>query len=107
MIDLGRETPLSLTSAARMVPPGRRGRPVTLSCIFRWITKGVMAPDGQRVRLEASRLGGRWITSLEALQRFVDAQTPRFGSDATDTPRHKRRGRKSDRVDHRLDSLGI
>jgi hypothetical protein len=47
-----------------------------LSCIFRWIADGVQSPDGSIVRLEAVRMGGRWLTSVEALHRFAEAQTP-------------------------------
>ena len=52
-----RETPLSLTEAARRIPPFRRGRSVTASCIMRWILDGVRTPNG-KVRLEAVRVGG-------------------------------------------------
>jgi hypothetical protein len=68
---------LSLAQAARMLPPGRRGRPVTLSCVLRWVLDGVKTPAG-RVRLEAIRIGGRWITSIEAFERFAARQTPDF-----------------------------
>lgn len=76
MIDLQNEKTLSLTQAAKLLPPGRQGRPVNLSTVFRWIADGVQAPDGSIVRLDAVRLGGRWLTSVEALQRFAEAQTP-------------------------------
>jgi hypothetical protein len=75
-IDLGSERTLSLSQAARILPPGRRGRPVTLSCVLRWVLEGVRLPSGEAVRLEAMRLGGRWLTSMEALQRFAARQTP-------------------------------
>jgi hypothetical protein len=32
------------------------------------------------------RLGGRWVTSLEALQRFAEALTPRFPRDLQTPP---------------------
>jgi hypothetical protein len=70
MIDLLRENSISLTEAAGLVPPGRRGRPTHLSTLLRWIKPGVRG-----VRLEAVRLGGRWVTSREALQRFADRLT--------------------------------
>src|SRR5215831_15466946 len=78
---------LSLPQAARRLPPGRRGRPVTLSCLLRWILSGVPSPDGQRVRLEAVRLGGRWLTSVEALGRFAAALTPTLDGPAPAQPR--------------------
>jgi hypothetical protein len=50
---------LSLTQAARLRPPSRRGRPVNLSAVLPWVLDGVRRPDGLRVKLEAARLGGR------------------------------------------------
>jgi hypothetical protein len=70
-IDLGSETLVSLSQAARLLPPGRRGRPVNLSTILRWIIDGVAG-----VRLEGLRVGGRWLTSKEALARFAERLTP-------------------------------
>jgi len=43
VIDLQAETPVSLSAAARIIPPGRRGRPVSPSCLVRWIINGVSA----------------------------------------------------------------
>ncbi len=75
MIDLAKEQTLSLTQAARepIFPPGRKGARPTLSCILRWVLKGLKGPEGRFVRLEAMRLGCRWITSREAIQRFAEA----------------------------------
>jgi hypothetical protein len=74
-INLHNETLLTLNQAARMLPPSRRGRPVSLSCIYRWVLDGVKTATG-KIRLEALRIGGRWLTSAEALERFAVAQTP-------------------------------
>lgn len=105
-IDLRNEQLLTLTQAARMLPPSRRGRPVSLSCVYRWILDGVKTPHG-RVRLEAIRAGGRWLSSAEALQRFVEAQTP----DLADRPQLPRtptaRRRASERADAQLQKIGI
>lgn len=75
-IDIKSETLLTLSQAARILPSSRLGRPVTLSCVLRWVLRGLKVPGGNVVRLEAIRLGGKWITSQEALQRFADRQTP-------------------------------
>jgi hypothetical protein len=107
VIDLTTETPLSLSQAARLLPPGRGSRPVTLSCLLRWVLRGARAPSGELVRLEAVRLGGRWLTSHEALQRFAEALTP----DLADSPPSPRppaaRQRASARAAKRLEQLGI
>jgi hypothetical protein len=52
MIDLNSESSLSLSQAARLLPPGRGGRPVTLSCLLRWVLTGVRSPSGDLVRLD-------------------------------------------------------
>ena len=108
MIDLRNETIISLAAAARMLPPGRRGRPVTLSCILRWILDGVRLKSGQIVRLEAVRLGGRWITSTEALQRFAAGQTPEPEDLARPLPlTPSARHRASARAAAELNKVGI
>jgi hypothetical protein len=72
---------MNLYEAARRLPPGRGGSPVSFSCVYRWVKKGAPGPDGSRVRLEAVRVGGRWITSEEALQRFSLRLTPVISDD--------------------------
>ncbi len=111
MIDLTTETLISLSEAARSLPAGRRGRPVSLACIFRWITSGVKLPSGAVVRLEGVRLGGRWLTSKEALQRFAEAQTPNLDSDRRPAGAAGRRAgvrqRASERAERQLEEAGI
>jgi hypothetical protein len=69
------ETLLSLAQASEHLPPFRLGKRVTREAIKLWITRGIRLPDGERLRLEAVRIGGRWVTSLEALARFAERQT--------------------------------
>lgn len=69
------ETIISLSEAARRLPASRgRGRACP-STIWRWITAGVRMPNDQRLRLEGIRMGGRWLTTVEALIRFAERQT--------------------------------
>lgn len=70
---------LSLQQAAKRLPPGRNGRPVHVSTIIRWITQGARSPSGEIVRLQAVRLGSRWLTSAEFLDDFARRLTPSFG----------------------------
>jgi hypothetical protein len=107
MIDLRNESTISLTQAARLLPPGRRDRPVSLSCVLRWVLDGVKTPNGV-VRLEAVRLGGRWITSVQALERFAARQTPDLERQAPATPRSAAaRTRASERAARALERAGI
>lgn len=84
---------LSPAAAGRLFPGHRGGKSVDPSTVFRWITGGTAAPDGRRVKLEAVRVGGRWITSRGAVARFVAALTaaadpaaPNPGAPVTRTP---------------------
>ncbi|AWM37122.1 hypothetical protein GobsT_49540 [Gemmata obscuriglobus] len=66
---------LSLSAAGRLFPGHRGGASVDPSTVFRWVTKGARAGEGRVVKLEAARVGGRWLTSREAVARFVAALT--------------------------------
>jgi hypothetical protein len=108
MLDVSSESTISLTQAARLLPPGRRGRPVSLSCILRWVLTGATGPCGERVRLEAVRCGGRWLTSREALQRFAERLTPRLDGEEPPVLRTPARQRQaSERAARELEDLGI
>jgi hypothetical protein len=101
------EKTLPLNSAAQRVPP-YRGRRTHTSTLVRWITRGARSPDGAVVRLEAIRLGGRWLTSEEALERFTQKLTPTFPSDPVPAPRSPAaRSRASERAAAVLEALGI
>jgi hypothetical protein len=82
VIDLVSEAPLlPLAQVPALLPPGRGGKPLCFTTIFRWVKDGVCSPAGERVRLEAVRLGGRLVTSKPALQRFADRLTSGNGGD--------------------------
>ncbi|OAI41453.1 hypothetical protein AYO40_03080 [Planctomycetaceae bacterium SCGC AG-212-D15] len=106
-IDINSEDLLPLSAAARLLPPMRRGRPVSTSCLFRWIADGVKTPGGEVVRLEAIRMGGRWLTSKQALQRFAERQTPEREGQQTIPRSPTSRQRAVERANRQLESLGI
>src|SRR5208282_374235 len=78
MIDVSTEKLITLPEAARAIPPARGGKKTSISTILRWITCGTKAPSGLLVRLEGCRIGERWMTSFEAIQRFAERLTPKF-----------------------------
>ena len=67
------EEKLSLAAAARLFPPMRGERPVSAATVWRWIRSGVRLDGGHTVRLDAYRIGSRWATSREAVERFMNA----------------------------------
>jgi hypothetical protein len=106
MIDLATEHTFPATEAPRHLPR-RAGKPIHFSTIWRWILKGVKTPTGV-VRLEAVRVGSRWVTSQEAIARFCERLTPRLDSDPSPTPRSPAaRTRASERAAAELERLGI
>jgi Protein of unknown function (DUF1580) len=105
---------LALGQAARRFPSYRNSRPVNPSTVWRWLTEGVRLPSGRRLRLEAARVGGRWLTSAAAIERFIRAQTPTLDTEAASKPAPattkrtaKRRAQDTDRTRRELDRIGI
>lgn len=102
------ETLISLAEAASRLPPGRSGKPVHFSCVLRWVTNGICGPDGQRIKLEAVRVGGRWLTSKEALARWAERLTPRPDAEPSMTCRAPTKRRKlAENVLKELERAGI
>ena len=107
------ESIVSMAQAARRLPPFRSDRPVSPTTIWRWLTVGVRLPDGTKLKLEGLRLGGRWVTSVEALTRFAQRQTFTQGTalvgkaDSPETRTANQRKRSSERAAQQLESFGV
>lgn len=67
MIELAHEHVLSLSAAAKTLPPRRAGKRPHVSVLYRWATNGLRGH-----RLETVQVGGTKCTSIEALQRFFN-----------------------------------
>src|SRR5262245_19011165 len=78
-INIQSETVVSYQDVITRILPASGGRRVHIGTLHRWRSHGLRG-----VRLESLKLGGRWHTSLEALQRFFDSLTP--GRQATPSP---------------------
>jgi hypothetical protein len=108
MIDLVSEPAISLSEAAASVPPSRQGKRTNISTVLRWILSGVKNPQGERIRLEGIRFGGKWVTSRGALQRFAERLTPDLDAESRAMPRsHISRRRSAERAEKMLDKVGI
>lgn len=107
LIEIQNGDGLSLSAAGRLFPAARGNGPgVDASTVFRWARKGSKAADGRLVHLESVRVGGRWLTSRQAVTRFVAAlSTP--ASDSTPLPRSpSARSRHSRRAAEHLAESG-
>jgi hypothetical protein len=101
---------LSLSAAGRLFPAHRGNGTVDPSTVFRWVTKGARAADVRVVRLEAVRVGGRWLTSRPAVARFVaaltSAATPNTDTPATTPRTPAARRRASEKAAAALERMG-
>jgi hypothetical protein len=91
---------------------GTNDRPTHLSTAIRAITRGIRAQTGERVYLEALRIGGRWVTSREAIARFTACLTSAAlgevpGPAAPPIRTTRQRRRELERVDRQLDEAGL
>jgi hypothetical protein len=68
------ETIRTTAQASRLIRSDAGQGHVHPATVLRWILDGIQVGD-TRVRLEAVRVGSRWLTSEEALQRFADQIT--------------------------------
>jgi hypothetical protein len=108
VLDFTTETPISLADACKLVPPARSGKRTHIGTVLRWILDGAKGPSGEQVRLEALRIGNRWMTSRQAIQRFAEALTPRLSDSRPPVPRTPTaRSRAAARAARELEKAGI
>lgn len=69
-IDVIEENLISFRQLAASLPRRRANRPVHVSTLHRWRSRGVRG-----IKLEATRVGGAWCTSWQAFRRFCDRLT--------------------------------
>jgi hypothetical protein len=82
---------------------------LSTQAVWRWAVKGIKLPDGRVVKLETLKLAGRYMTSIEALERFIAAQNePVTNPPVFDDIRSRSaRERQSDRAAEFLTEKGI
>jgi hypothetical protein len=66
---------MSLSAAARRLP-GRHGGCAHPSTVSRFVNHGVRLPNGQRVKLKATRCGATVFVTEQALLDFIAAMNP-------------------------------
>jgi hypothetical protein len=94
---------VTMPQVARRCASTRQGKPVHPSTPLRWVFHGVRTLGNRRVKLEACRCGGRWVTSSAAFLRFLEAQTPVSGSSAAPrTPMQSQVAERSNRAGEEL-----
>jgi hypothetical protein len=100
------ETRIDIDEARRRL--GTDGKPIHYATVYRMMNRGLETPGGGRAVLEHLRVGGKLITSVEAIARFV-AATNGIDPDDTEDPSAPsvRRARELSRVDRELEARGL
>jgi hypothetical protein len=94
---LEREKLFSLTEAAKLAP-----RRLNVATLWRWRTSGCRG-----VKLETILIGGRRMTSRDALARFFAAVTAAADVESVRSETPHQRERRFDRAERRADEMGI
>ncbi len=102
MLDLSQETIISFNEAAGRIPSYRPGRKTHVATLHRWAKDGVRG-----VKLDSARLGGRLVTSDEALQRFSDALSQNPDASVPPVQSSAARTKAVERAERELDKIGI
>ena len=97
MIDLQKENVVLLTDAAKSLS----SRP-DVATLFRWRTRGCRG-----VVLETMLMGGRRVTSLEALEKFFAAVTAAADGVPVQAETPRQRERQIELAEQRADELGV
>jgi len=74
-IDIEHEQLVSLAFARKNIIPKVGGRTVSSCTLWRWIHRGLLTPDGKRVRLEVLYRGNVPMTTIRAIAAFFAALT--------------------------------
>ena len=104
MISIETEHLLTLAEACTLLPRRRAGKKCAVSTLHRWRLRGIRG-----VRLESAMLGGIRMTSVQAIQRFMDRvssrserEVPEFASRTSEA-----RDRQLAKVDAELEMEGF
>lgn len=73
---------LTIGQICSRITGARGARRVSPSTVSRWIAEGCPGRCGGRIKLRATRAGGRWLVDPADLDAFFAA----LGADPTDTP---------------------
>lgn len=88
-MSLASEEKIHLKRAAKLTP-----EPVHPSAPWRWMRRGILARNGERIYLEGVRVGGKLMTSKQAMERFfaavAEADAEHFQSERYAKPAHSK-----------------
>ena len=106
-IEVFQESLLSFAEVTKRLPRTCHNKKLNVSTLYRWVQGGLRSRDGQIVRLEMVKVGGRSCTSEEALQRFFDRLTGDQSIVTPPTITRRQRLQQIERAEERLRRSGM
>jgi hypothetical protein len=79
---MGQLCALNHPDIVSQLPRRADGKPIPADTLREWIATGVRTATGERVRLKAVRVGGRYFLDPDSLREFVAATTGEIPSSA-------------------------
>lgn len=98
---------LTLPGAAKLLPGHRDNDTLDAATVWRWVTVGSKTTCGELVKLEAARIGGRWLTSRRAIGRFMESLTPEAAPSVKPKRTNAERRKSADAARKRLIQAGV
>ncbi len=88
---------------------GTGGKPCNFTTAWRAVTQGHLLPDGSKLALEAVRIGGQWVTSKQAVERWVSEMTEKWTAEPCKTPvtTKREKSRRLEAAERELAARGI
>lgn len=102
---LAGELLINLSVAAARYPGHRGDTRLSPATLTRWILRGARSVDGRTVHLAALRCGHRWLTSHEAMSRFMEALRAEV-QEQTPARTPAQRDRAAERASRELERMG-
>lgn len=96
MNDLTHETKLTLREAAALPVFLRLGKPISTMSLRRYASRGARARDGSVVVLEVWYMPSGYVTTTQAVQRFIARLNGQSTTTLSTVPPDVRRNRTSD-----------
>src|SRR4051812_18421730 len=98
---------LTVSQVCRRLPGARGAKHVSPATVSRWVVNGCPGRDGTRVRLVATRAGGRWLIRPSDLEVFFAAlATPAPAPQANRTEGREASAKRAERAAQELRRRG-
>ncbi len=104
MVPASLSEPVPIGEVGRHLP----GRP-SAQAVFRWHNKGLIGANGERIKLDTIKIGGRRFVEPAALESFLAAlqEAPEPAAEKASQVGDREAARRAEAADAALESMGF